>query len=364
MAVGAIRWLARLVLTGLLIGSLVLAGTNMAALARAPAGAALVERGSEGIAAATERALLVHATPEVVAARLDALLIEEPRNWLAIDAVEALAADRAIPLPADLLARRAAAWEADSGFLTSAENCGACIWDATACDMSTVLMCRAPVDLSPIGDVAGVFRAIGAYVAGRDVDEVDAILSVIGLTAVALAVSTGGSSLAIKTGAGLAKLAKSMKRLPDALTRPLVRAFREGLDTSRFSEAVRNRDLMRLFRPEALRPAAIIVEDAGRLVGNTSALGALHLMKFVDDPADLSRLTRVSDALGTRTVGAVEVLGKARLMRLSMRVADEVWFVFSGLIGAVAALLGLLQSLFGSMLLRVLRRMARAPGAR
>ncbi|MEE4345603.1 MAG: hypothetical protein V2I53_02355, partial [Paracoccaceae bacterium] len=63
-------------------------------------------------------------------------------------------------------------------------------------------------------------------------------------------------------------------------------------------------------------------------------------------------------------VGAVEVLGKARLMRLSMRVADEVWFVFSGLIGALAALLGLLQSLFGSMLLRVLRRMARAPGAR
>lgn len=364
MTQGAIRWLARLVLTSLMIASLVLAGVNLATLARAPAGAAFVERSTAGIEAATERALLVHATPDTITTRLTSLLTEEPRNWFAIEAVESLAAERALSLPVDLRHKRAAAWEQDNGFWQSAGECARCAWDARTCELSTILMCRAPVDLSPLGDLAGVIRGGLAYLAGRDVDEVDVILSAIGLTAVALAVWTSGSSLAIKAGAGLGKLAKSMNRLPDAVTRPLVRAFREGVEWNGIARVRSVDDLPRLYRPEIMRPAVIIAEDAGHLVSRTSILGALHLMRYVDDPADLSRMARASDALGPRMVGTIEVLGKSRLMRLTMRVADEVWLLATGLIGALAALLGLLQSALSTGLLRLTRRLAQAPSSR
>ena len=158
MTQGAIRWLARLVLTSLMIASLVLAGVNLATLARAPAGVAFVERSTAGIEAATERALLVHATPDTITTRLTSLLTEEPRNWFAIEAVESLAAERALSLPVDLRHKRAAAWEQDNGFWQSAGECARCAWDARTCELSTILMCRAPVDLSPLGDLAGVIR--------------------------------------------------------------------------------------------------------------------------------------------------------------------------------------------------------------
>lgn len=363
MTGSAIRLLARAVLTGLLIGSLALSAVNLRALAQSPAGGAFVERGTAGIAAATERALAVHATPQAIAARLDILLTESQRNWMAIEAVEDLAVARGIPLPMELDTRRMEARQRDSAILTSARECARCAWDASTCDLSKVLLCNTPLTLSPLGDLAGVIRGGLDHLSGREVDEVDVILSAIGLTAVALAVATGGSSLAIKAGAGFAKLARKMNRLPDTLTAPLVRAFRQGVDWSGIARVRGIEDLVRLLRPDAIRPAVLIVNDAGRMVGNTSITSALHLMKYADDPADLSRMARAADALGPRMVGTVEVLGKARMMRLTMRVADEVWLAVSGMIGALAALLGLLDSLTGSFLLRILRRAARRKGA-
>lgn len=362
MGGGLIGRFARLALTGLMIASLVLAAINISALAKAPVGAAFVARSAEGLAAATEHALAVHATTGAVAARVDALLLEEPRNWLAIEAVEKLAEDRAIPLPADLMARRTAAWKADSGFWKGAGDCLQCIRDATTCDMTLVMICRAPVDLSPVGDLAGIIRGGLDYIAGRDVDELDVILSVIGLMAVTLALWSGGSSLSIKAGAGLGKLAKSMNRLPDAMTQPLVRVFREGVDWSGIGQVNSLDDLAGLLRPAVMRPAAVIVGDAGRMVRNTTTLDALHLMQYVDGPADLSRMARASDALGLRMVGAVEILGKSRVMRLTMRVADEVWFIVGGLISALASALALLQSLMITALSRRLRRAMRKAG--
>lgn len=362
MAGDAVRGLARLLLTGLMIASLAVSATNLSALAKAPVGAAFVARGTAGIAAATEHALAVHATPAAVAARLDALLAEAPRNWLAIDAVTALAAERGIALPADLLNRRAEAWDEDSGLRTVAVACLQCIRDAATCDMTLVLMCRAPIELSAVGDLTGVVRGGLDYVAGREVDEVEVILSVIGLTALALAASSGGGSLTVKAGASFAKLAKSMKRLPDAITRPLIRSFREGVAWDGISQVRRLDDLVGLLRVDVMRPAARIAEDAGQMIGKTSVRDGLHLMKYVDDPADLSRMARASDALGPRMVGTIEVLGKSRVMRLTMRMADEVWLIFSGLIGALAAALALLQSLIFSALSRRLRGSGRKPG--
>ena len=43
-----------------------------------------------------------------------------------------------------------------AGLLATAQSCAACVLDAGACTVSLLLLCRAPVDLTPVGDVAGV----------------------------------------------------------------------------------------------------------------------------------------------------------------------------------------------------------------
>jgi len=353
-----IRWLARVTLSCCLVGALALSGFNLWTLSQSPAGAAFTDRSGAGIQAATERALLREATPETVTARISSLLDEDPRNWLAIAAIEALASERGITLPPALLAKRDDAYSSDHSVWATGQRCASCAFDASTCDLSAILLCRAPVDLTVIGDVAGLSRGASAHLLGQDVDEVDVILSAIGLTAVTLTVASGGSSLSIKAGAGFAKMAKSMNRLPAALTGPLMRAARDGFDWARLPAARNAQDVTDLMRPAVLRPAVAILDDSGRMVRNTSTLDGLHLMKYVDDPADLSRLARVSDALGPRTTGVIEILGKSRVLRLTMRVADEVWYAAAGLLGAFAALLGLLQSLFASSTLRLLRRIA------
>ena len=350
-----------MILTGLLIASLTLSAVPLVSLWRAPVGAALVERGPDGLDRVLARELVRHATPAQVAARLDALLAEAPRNWLAIEAVEEIAAERALPLPDDLIAQREAAWEQDSGLWLGATKCARCMWSAAECELSALLICRAPVDLTPVGDIAGVIRGGSNYALGREVDQVEVILSAIGLGAVGLALVTGGSSLTIKAGAGFAKTAKSMNRLPEALTTPLTRAFREGVDWARIGSVRTADDLTRLMRPEVLRPAVAILDDTGRLTRNTSVLAGLHLMKHVDSPKDMAALARASDALGPRTVGTLEILGKSRVLRATMRLADEVWSLVAGLAGMLAALVGLFWSALTSAVLRRLRRAARDP---
>lgn len=353
-----IRWVARVVLSCCLVGALALSGLNLWTLSQSPAGAAFTARSTAAIAAAAERALLREATPDKMTARLQALLSEEPRNWLAIDAIQTLANDRAITLTVNVIARRDEAYSADHGYWQTTRKCATCAIDASTCDLSAILLCRAPVDLTPIGDVAGLARGASNHLAGREVDQVDVILSAIGLSAVALTVASGGSSLSVKAGAGFAKMAKLMNRLPPALIRPLMRAGREGVDWARLPMARSADDVSALMQPRVLRPATAILDDAGRMARNTGTLDGLHLMKYVDNPADLKRIARASDAFGPRTTGIVETLGKSRVLRMTMRVADQVWYAAAGLLGVFAALLGLLQSLFASSSLRVLRRLA------
>ena len=353
-----IRWLARIVLSCCLIGALAVSGFNIWTLLHSPAGAAFTARSQEGIAAASERALLRAATAETVSARITSLLAETPRNWLAITASESLAAERGINLPPDVTVRRDEAYSTDHGLWMTGQKCARCTIDASTCELSAILLCRAPVDLSVIGDVAGLTRGAGAHLAGRDVDQVEMILSAIGLTAVALTVASGGSSLSIKAGAGFAKMAKAMNRLPATLTRPLMRAARAGIDWARLPSARRTQDVADLMRPAILSPATKIIEDTGRMVRRTGTLDGLHLMKYVDDPTDLSRIARVSEALGPRMVGVAETLGKSRLLRLTMRVADPVWHAAAGMIAALAALLSLVQSAMASSVMRLMRRIA------
>jgi hypothetical protein len=190
-------WHYRLLLWGIFAASAAGLVSSVRHMVSDPAWAPLVNATSEEIQATTDRALASDATPEAVSARIATGLEETPRNWLALDALRDLAVERHLTLRQDLSARFDSLREADHGYLARARSCAVCAWDASSCQLSQVLLCQAPIALTPLGDIAGILRA-----------GVDLALSVIGIGATAAVLVSGGGSATFKAAADFAKLAR------------------------------------------------------------------------------------------------------------------------------------------------------------
>ena len=345
------RSLWRVTLAGLLVLSLAWSGWSWWLLAMSPGGAWLVERGEEQLQAVYARALTRAATPETLAASITRHLDSAPRNWVALDALAELATEQAIPLPPEVQTALTTARAQDHGFAAGGVDCAACIYDLRACGLGPELACGVGVNLTFVGDILSLGRESAAYLRGLPVDQVDVVLSVVGLGATALVVATGGTSYTLKAGAGFLKIAHRTGRLAPDVTRVFTRAFREGVDWARLARGGKVADAARM---DALRPALALADDLGAMQARLGTAAALHVLRQADTASDMRALTRASRALGPRSVAALEVLGKSRVLRLGLRWSDTVWQMIAGLGAALSALGGLL----GGWVLRALRRAA------
>ncbi|MCO8145242.1 hypothetical protein NHN26_08385 [Rhodovulum tesquicola] len=352
------RRAARAILTLLLAISLALCLWSGWSLATGWPGSIFVDAGAARIEAELTRQLARAAGDGRMVARLDALLDEAPRNWMAIDAVAEELARQNVALPPELEARRASLRAADTGTLKMAGACLRCARNVADCDLSAALLCGAAVQLSPVGDVQSLAREGRAYLRGDAVDRVDVLLSALGLSAVVLVPLTGGSSSAVKLGAGLAKLAHGMGRLPTGLTRTLEDSARNGLDWQRLADARSVADLKALMRPERLRPTIDLLKDGGRMKTAVGLADTLHLLDAAEDAGDLRRLANIAEAAPTRSIAGLEVLGKSRLLRLATRLSDAAAHLLAALAGLLASLIGLFHQALVSAVLRRLRRAA------
>jgi len=353
------RLAVRRVLLLILLASLALSGQSLATIARSPGIAPFVDRGVDGIDAAMERALAQEATPQRIETLLRERLAEEDRNWLAIRALEGVAAERAIPLAPDLTTALAEAWEQDSGFWASAGGCLACAYDPAECTLSAELLCQAPMVLTPFGDIAGVAKEGLAYTTGAEVDEINLALSLVGLGATALVVASGGSSVTVKIGASVAKLARRMGLVSPRLGALASDALRSGVDWARVPAVRGSDDLAAVLRPDRFAPLVAIAGDLGRTSRTLGTPSALHLLRYVDDAPDARRIANAAEALGPKTVGRMEVLGKSRFLRATVRLSNLALELFAGLIGLLLSAASLLGSSLSSLAMRGLRRAAR-----
>lgn len=339
-----LRRLIRRLLLLVLAGSFAGTAFTGARIAVDPTLSPLREASAAQIRAATDRLLADAATPEALAERISTRLDESPRNWLALDALKDLAEERSIPLPDAIRTRFAMSHASDHGALAQAQSCAACALDPVDCSLSQVMFCQAPIALTPIGDIAGMARAGVAYATGDEVDGVDVALSVVGLGATAAVVASGGSSAFIKAGAGLAKLARRMGRLSPHLMAMATDAVRTGVDWA-ILPSVRSVDELRaVVRLDAFAPLTATLADLERLRTATDTATALHLFPLVDDAADARRLASAAEALGPKTVGRAEMLGKARLLRATLRLSETALALAASLAGLFLSLAGLIGS--------------------
>lgn len=350
------RRLIRLFFLSLLLLSLAAAALSFVRISMDPTLRPLRAAAAAEILTATETMLAQPDTPALLADRIELRLAEVPRNWIALDALTDLAIERAIDLSPDLSERVILARSEDFSFLAQAQSCAACAFDAAQCNLALVFACQAPVALTPIGDVMGVSRAGAAYLSGAEVDQIDLALSVVGLGATAAVLVSGGTSVTVKAGAGLAKTARSMGRLSPALLDMARVAVRDGVDWVRLPAVRSYDDLTAILRADALAPLTQTLTDLERVRAATDTTTALHLLPLVDDAADARHLANAAEVLGPKLTGRAEVLGKARLFRATVRISGIGWSLVAGLGGLALSLLAFAGSLGQSMALKRLCR--------
>jgi hypothetical protein len=151
-----------------------------------------------------------------------------------------------------------------------------------------------------------------------------------------------------------------MNLLSDGGTRLLRRAVDEGIDWAKVAGARKVDDLQAALNPRVLAPLGAMLADTGRMAGRLDPTATLHLVRYIDGPDDARRLADAVEALGPRAVGRLEILGKSRFMRATLRYSDTAWQLFSGIAGFILGLAALLSSLMQSLVLRGLRRSSKS----
>jgi len=328
----------------LLLASLATAGATAWVLAQNPFAEVFVERGTEEVRAGFARAVAGVVDEDWLLPRLEAAL--ESGDPGEVEVLVRLADDAGVALPEGMRedAERAAAHS------TGVVACAACAWDIGACTrLAQVAACNLTVEVTPLGDLNAVRRGLRDHLADTPVDRVDLGLGLLGLGATGAVVASGGTSLPLKAGATVLRVARRAGTMTPGL--------RAAVDDAVIG-AVRWENAGRVALLEAA-PAtmidtartgriAAVAGDALRLGRNTSPADGLALMRLADDPAELAGLARLSDAAGEATRPGVRALGKSRALRLTTRVSD----IFLAALGLVT----LLVAQLGSLLLFLLRR--------
>lgn len=325
-------------------------------MTQSPFAAPLVERSIEQTRIAITRAMAREVTLAWLLPRVQVAILEEDVMQLAL--LLDLANDYGIALPRPMLDDIADIDRATSGFAARGSSCGACAVDINACQtLAQIGACALPFELTPAGDLNALRRAAVDYTSDTDIDRLDVGLAIIGLGATGALLATGGTSYSVKAGTSVLRLARRMGTLTPALAARLTDLVGGAVRWDRFGDLVRMQA-----RPADLIDATKLSEvtDIGtslrRVAAQTSVAETVSLLRYVDTTKDAARLARVSNAMGPKTRGAFEVLGKTRVMRAALRLSDLAITATIAIYALCLQVLLLAGQLCGTLCLRRARR--------
>lgn len=288
----------------------------------------------------------------------DAILVGD---LMQLDLLLGLANDHHVVLPSAMIDDIAVLDAATSGVLARTSACGACAIDITACaTLAQIGACALPFELTPAGDVNALRRAGVLYLEGDTIDRLDVGLAIVGLGATGAVLATGGTSYTLKAGTSVLRMARRMGTLSAPLAARLGNLIGDAVRWDRMGDLATLR-----IRPGDMVDGAKVTElreigaSLGTIASATSVAETVSLMRYVDSAQDGARLARISTAMGGQTRGALEVLGKARVFRASVRLSDLTFTAFAAIYALGLQCLVFAGQQCGNLCLRKVRRMAK-----
>lgn len=289
---------------------------------QSPFATPVVQASVSQIEANLTRAMAREVTFQWLLPRLQDAILRE--DLVQLDLLLGLALDHRIVLPRNLLLDIQAINDATTGLLARSTACGACAIDITACEtLAQIGTCALPFELTPAGDLNALRRAGGDYLAGDDIDRLDVGLAVVGLGATGAVLVSGGTSYSLKAGTSLLRMARRLGTITAPLAARLSTLVGDAVRWDRMGDLVRLRigpaDMVDVTKLSELGDLGTSLR---RVADNTSVAETVSLLRHVDSTQDAARLARVSDAMGPKTRGAFQVLGKGRVFRATIRISN------------------------------------------
>jgi len=226
-----------------------------------------------------------------------------------------------------------------SGFVTGAGTSTAGLAGALASDVTVV------------GDIRDIASEGGNMIQGKPYSELVLGLSVLGVAATVATVATGGGGVVAKAGVSLLKVAKRAGTLTLDFTRELERLVTRAVDTQELTRVLKGTNLNDLRATEdAVTTYARGIKDAeifpvlGRLGRMSEKAGpgeTVRLLRYVHSTRDLEDVGDMTERLGKKTRGIIEITGKTslRAFRTSLNIIQ---FLVERVMAFGAWLLGLL----------------------
>ncbi|MBL4918944.1 hypothetical protein [Szabonella alba] len=343
-----LRWLHRLVTAALILAT---AAGSLATLRQSPFAAPLVARSEAEAKRALDRAMARTVHPDWIGPRMDDALLREDLDQANLMAE--LAGDHAIALLPRQSEALAALRERQGGWLQTARDCGSCALNILACPtLSQLAVCALPVEMTPVGDANALRRNGLAALAGKPTDRLEVGLALVGLVATGAAIPSGGTTVPVKAGATMLRIAQRLGTLSAGFSRSLRDAVADlpinwaALRRGAFDQVTDRARLARL---------GAVAGDLGRIADRTSPSEALLLLRHVENADDAARLARLTGVAGTDSRKVLEVLGKSRAFRALVRLSDLALTTLALLYFFALQLALLLAGQFGRIALRALR---------
>ena len=319
------------------------------------AGQLLVERSVDEISLAYTKLINRELSQIALEQRIQQELLVGDRNWMLLQSLRDISVQQDYQLSQQTEDLWSIASSEDHSLLNSSKDCMLCMWSSKACESSAAMACGLALNFTPIGDVGGLARASVAFANGEDIDEIDVALSAVGIGAtVVVFTPAAAAGVSTKIGAGFLKFANLTRSIPQPILRALRSAAKEGVDWAKLRTSKSVADVSQSLRPHVIAPIRESAESLGRIKSNTGANQALHLLQSADSIAELKQIARATEALESKTSGYIALFGKNRILRITVRVADEVYYMLTGIFGLfVSIFFGLIQLALDRALRRI-----------
>ncbi|MBC9875737.1 hypothetical protein G8O24_00070 [Bradyrhizobium sp. INPA01-394B] len=265
------------------------------------------------------------------------------------DSFVALARDRNIALPDDLISRVGDAVKAENSGSHLAKRFATGLVTGNADDIASLSGTIAG-DLFVIGDIRDVVREGKHLAMGEDTDRLVLGLATAGLAVTAATYVSAGGAAPVRAGLSLVKDARKVGRLGEGLAAWAGRSAREVVDTPMLQNAVAKGSVFRPGETVSAIKAAFRVEKAGalmrlgkdvtRVAEKTGTRGAMDSLRIAEGPKDVARAARLAEAQGGKTRAIMKLLGRGALLLVGGAFDLALW-----LLGAALTLFGLLSSI-------------------